>query len=74
MLDAGDALEGGRELVGSQHSARLAQLVQHELEPELSALVLNDEQQLVVVLGRRERMLRCQQRVEFEVAAVAHSI
>ena len=36
--------------------------------------MLDDEQQLVVVLGRAERPLRRQQGVEVEVAAVAHAI
>jgi hypothetical protein len=48
--------------------------LQHELQPQLGGLVLDDEQQLVVVLRPRDRPLRREQRVEVEVAAVAHAV
>jgi hypothetical protein len=43
-------------------------LVDHQLHPQLGGLVLDDEQHLVVV--RRARLLRAEQAVEAEVAAV----
>ena len=48
------------------------QLVEHELEPDLRGLVLDDEEQLVVRVGTG--MLRCQQRVEAEVLGVAETV
>ena len=51
VLDARDALQRGCELVVAQQPARGRQLVQHQLQPQLRGLVLDDEQQLVVVLG-----------------------
>ena len=67
-------LSAGASSVVAQQIARGRQLVQHELQPQLGGLVLDDEQQLVVMLGRAERPLRRQQRVEVEVAAVAHAV
>ena len=46
------------------------QLVEHELEPELGRLVLNDEQQLVVVRRVTPRPLRGEQHLEPEVRGV----
>ena len=74
VLDPGDALEGLRQLVGAQQVAGAGELVQHELQPELGGLVLDDEQQLVVVLGRAHGVLGTQQGLEVEVAAVAHPL
>ena len=51
VLDPRDALQRRGELVVAQQAAGGRQLVQHELEPQLGGLVLDDEQQLVVVLG-----------------------
>ena len=48
-----------------------AQLVQHQLHPQLAGLVLDDEQHLVVV--GRERLLRAEDGVELQVVAVAHA-
>jgi hypothetical protein len=42
--------------------------VHQQLHPELGSLVLDDEQHLVVV--RRARLLRGEQQVEVQVAAV----
>ena len=64
----------GASSVRAQQAHAADELVQHELQPQLGGLVLDDEQQLVVVLGRAQRMLRGQQRVELEVAAVAHAV
>ena len=52
------------------HLRRRAQLVKHELEPELGRLVLDDKEHLVVVLGLAERPLRGEQVVETEVRGV----
>ena len=56
-----------REEVGGR-----AQLVQDELEPELRGLVLDDEEQLVMVLGIAHRMLRGEEPIEVEVRPVRH--
>ena len=55
---SGQALEHGVELVDDQP------------HPQLRRLVLDDEQQLVVVLGLAERMLGAQQPVEIQIAGV----
>jgi hypothetical protein len=68
--DPGQHLEGRLQLVAAHMAHRGAQLVQHQLHPELAGLVLHDEQHLVV-LGR-ERVLGAQQLVQVQVVAVAH--
>ncbi|MBG9885165.1 hypothetical protein ABE10_00900, partial [Bacillus toyonensis] len=57
VLDAGDVLERRTQVVLRETAPCGAELVQHELEPKLRRLVLDDEQQLVVVLGDAHRML-----------------
>jgi hypothetical protein len=47
-----------------------AQLVQHQLQPQLRGLVLEDEQQLVVVLGHADRVLRVEDLVEVQILPV----
>jgi hypothetical protein len=74
VLDAGDALQRRRELVVAKLLACGRELVEHELQPELGRLMLDDEQQLVVMEWVAERALRRQQGGEIEVAAVAHPI
>ncbi len=49
---------------------RCAQLVDHQLHPQLGDLMLHDEQHLVVVRRLAQRLLR-EQPVELEIAAVA---
>jgi hypothetical protein len=71
-LDPGQALERRRQLVAGEVPAGGAQLVQDELQPQLAGLVLDDEQQLVVVLGAAAGVLRGQQVVEVEVRGVGH--
>lgn len=51
VLDAGEHFEGELEFVASNESKCFSEFVDDELEPELGGLVLDDEQQLVVVLG-----------------------
>ena len=53
---------------------RGGELMDHQLHPELRDLVLNDEEQLVVVLGPRERMLLREQAFKREIARVAEAI
>ena len=67
---AREHLEGRRQLVARDAADGGAQLVQHQLHPQLAGLVLHDEQHLVV-LGR-QRMLRAQQLIEMQVVAIAH--
>jgi hypothetical protein len=57
---------------------RRAQLVDHQLHPQLGDLMLDDEEHLVVprrLAGRaRQRLLRVEQPVEAQVAAVGEAI
>ena len=53
LLHSRRALERRVQVVGPHRIARRAQLVEHQLEPELRGLVLDDEQQLVVMGGAR---------------------
>lgn len=43
MLDPGKNLDGGRQVVGAQSVDRALDLVNDELDPQFSDLVLNDE-------------------------------
>ena len=70
VLDAGDALEGDAHLVGGEQLHGRAGLVEHELEPQLGGLVLDDEEHLVVVLAHG--VLRVEERVEGQVGPVGH--
>ena len=72
VLDAGDALERGAEIVGAQPGGRAAELVQHQLQPQLRGLVLDDEQHFVVVLGLADRLLGTEKGGQLEVGRVAH--
>ena len=72
VLHPGQALQSVAQLVVVQEAAGGPQLVEHKLQPELAGLVLDDEQQLVVVLRAAHRVLRVQQPVEIQVAAVGH--
>lgn len=58
LLDAGEDFEAGLEVVGLDEVDGGAELVDHELHPELGGLVLDDEEELVVVLGGGEGALR----------------
>ena len=53
VLDPGDALQRGAEVVGAEPGGGAAELVQDQLQPQLRGLVLDDEQHLVVVLRAR---------------------
>ena len=64
VLHPGEDLEGGLQLVAPHERDGGAQLVEDELEPQLTGLVLDDEQHLVVVRGVAERRLRRQQLVQ----------
>nr|BFE69167.1 hypothetical protein GCM10020092_024680 [Actinoplanes digitatis] len=70
MLDPGEALERRPQVVGGQLPLHRAQLVPDQLEPELRGLVLEDEEQLVVVLGDADGVLRGQDLVEVKVPPV----
>ncbi len=67
---AREHLEGRRQVALGDMVDRGAQLVQHELHPQLAGLVLHDEEHFIVV--GRERLLRIQDRVELQVVAIAH--
>jgi hypothetical protein len=68
VLDAGQPLEGRRDVIGADERHGRAQLVDKELEPQLGHLVLNDEQHFVVVI--RDGLLGVEQAVEVEIAGV----
>ena len=68
LLHAREDLEAGREIVALDVYDGRGELVDHQLHPQLGGLVLNDEQHLVVM--RRARLLRGEQALEAEVAAV----
>jgi hypothetical protein len=68
----GQHLEGRRQVVLADLFAHRLQLVQHQLDPQLAGLVLDDEQQLVVV--GRQRVLGRQDLVQAQVVAVAHGL
>jgi hypothetical protein len=68
LFGAREDLEAGREPIGPHVRNRGPQLVHQQLHPQLRSLVLDDEQHLVVVL--RARLLRGEQQVEAQVAAV----
>jgi hypothetical protein len=58
VLDPGEPLQRGREVIGRQQRASRPQLVDQQLQPQLGGLVLDDEQQLVVLRRVAERPLR----------------
>ena len=70
VLDPGEDLERALEVVVADELDRRPQLVEHELEPELRRLVLDDEQHLVVVGRIAERPLGGEEVVEPEVRGV----
>src|SRR5687768_10738698 len=72
VLDAGDALQGRTQIVCAEVGGGAAQLVQHQLEPELGGLVLDDEQHLVMVFRCADGLLRAQQRGQLKVRPVTH--
>jgi hypothetical protein len=57
VLDPREPFEGGLQLVLAQQLTSGPQLVQHQLQPQLCHLVLDDEEHLVVVRGLAERVL-----------------
>jgi hypothetical protein len=70
VFDPGQALQRRPQLVGRDLVLHRAQLVQHQFQPQLRGLVLEDEQQLVVVLGHADRVLRVQDLVEVQILPV----
>ena len=74
MLHTSHTLERVRQVVVAQVGAGLVQLVHDQLHPELGRLMLDDEQEFVGVLRVAQRTLSRKQRVEIEVAAVAHPV
>ena len=70
FADSGEFFKRVAELVFGHISNRGAQLVQHQLHPQLAGLVLNDEQHFIVVW--RAWLLRAQQFVEMQVVAIGH--
>src|SRR6185312_1947511 len=68
LLHPRQDLEAGFQLVLLDVADGGMQLVQHQLDPELGGLVLDDEQHLVVVTGHR--VLGREQHVELQVPGV----
>ena len=56
--------------VGGELRRRRAQLVQHQLHPQLGRLMDDDEQHLVMLVG--DRVLAIEQLVEAQIVAIAH--
>ena len=73
LLGAGQHLAALPDLVALEETDGGAKLVDHQLHPQLRDLVLHDEQHLVVVRRIGDRVLRGQQAVQLQVAAVAHA-
>src|ERR1700726_3852219 len=71
-LHAGKDLLARIEVVRAYALARRTQLIKDQLEPQLSDLMLDDEQHLVVVSLAAERMLGVQQAIEMEIARIGH--
>ena len=67
---AREHLEGGPQVVSPDACARLGQLVQAQLEPQLARLVDDDEQHLVMRF--RRGMLRRENALEIEVAGIGN--
>ena len=61
LLDAREALLGGPEVVDGEVREHRVELVDDQPHPQLGRLVLDDEQQLVVVLGLAQRVLGVEQ-------------
>ena len=70
LLHARQALLGGAEVVDRQAREDGVELVDDQPHPQLRRLVLDDEQQLVVVLGIAQRLLGGEQLVELEIGRV----
>ena len=49
-----------------------AQFMEHQFQPQLRGLVLDDEQQLIVVFGLADRLLRTEQGGKLQVGGIAH--
>ena len=62
LLDAREALLGRAEVVDGEAREHRVELVDDQPHPQLGRLVLDDEQQLVVVLGVAQRVLGAEQR------------
>jgi hypothetical protein len=71
LLYAVQHLDAARQLVLAQELDRRVDLMKDQLEPQLRDLVLDDEQQLVMLWGLAERLLRAEQLVELQVGFVA---
>jgi hypothetical protein len=64
VLDPGHPLQGRCQVVGAEQASGRPELVDHQLEPQLGGLVLDDEQHLVVLRWVALRLLGRQQPVE----------
>ena len=74
LLHARENLQARTQIALAQMRNRGAQLVHDELHPQFRCLVLDDEQHLVVMLRHAERLLRRQQLIELQVAAVGQAV
>ena len=70
LLHAREALLGRAEVVGGEGVQHAVELVDDQPHPELGRLVLDDEQQLVVVLGLAARVLGAEEAVQVQVVRV----
>ena len=74
LLDPGEDLEAGIDVVGGQVRDRGRQLMHDQLHPQLRDMVLDDEQHLVVMLRPGQGLLRRQQAVEVQVAGIGQAV
>ena len=72
LFDAIQHLDALRQLIVLQKQDGGIDLVDHELEPQLRHLMLDDEQHLVVLGRVADRLLRGEQPVELQIGLVAH--
>ncbi len=70
MPHTGEILDGWTQRIPPQVLDSAIQLVNQQLDPQFSDLVLNDEQHLVVVRRIAERHLRGQQLVKLQITRV----
>src|SRR5262249_59468762 len=60
----------GLRLVALQRRDRTVQLMDFQLEPKLGRLVLHDEQELVMMRRRRQRLLHREEPVKLQIGLV----
>ncbi len=70
MLDPGKIFDGRRQVVFLQPVDRTFDLVDHELDPQFSDLVLDNEQHFVMMRRVAQRLLSTEQCVQPQIGCV----